>query len=105
MILVDQPAPDNVACIGRRDVGEHELSHRGVRPSGTGQQVAVYPPAIGKRRNDAVIFLFHAGQPRPTLAVEQDGKLSRLPLGRYFGKPELFRKALADLLAPAQAAQ
>ncbi|MCY1349058.1 hypothetical protein D9M68_405210 [compost metagenome] len=41
----------------------------------------------------------------PTLAVEQDGKLSRLPRGRYFGKPELFRKALADLLAPAQAAQ
>lgn len=45
------------------------------------------------------------GRGYPTLAIEQDGKLSRLPLGRYFGKPELFRKALADLLAPAQAAQ
>uniref|UniRef100_UPI003F49B25F hypothetical protein n=1 Tax=Cupriavidus necator TaxID=106590 RepID=UPI003F49B25F len=44
-------------------------------------------------------------EPYRTLAVEQDGKRSRLPLGRYFGKPEIFRKALADLLAPAQAAQ
>jgi len=45
------------------------------------------------------------GRGYPTLALEQDGKVSRLHLGRYFGKPELFRQALADLLSPALAAE
>ncbi|WP_458761632.1 DsbA family protein [Cupriavidus basilensis] len=43
------------------------------------------------------------GRGYPTLAIEKDGKLSRLHLGRYIGKPELFRQALAKLLAPASA--
>lgn len=42
------------------------------------------------------------GRGYPTLAIEQDGKVSRLHLGRYFGKPEQFRKALADMLTPSQ---
>ncbi len=35
----------------------------------------------------------------PTLAIERNGKLTRLHLGQYFGKPELFRRTLADFLA------
>ncbi|MDF3834687.1 DsbA family protein [Cupriavidus basilensis] len=39
------------------------------------------------------------GRGYPALAIEQDGKVSRLRLGRYFGKPELFRKAMEEVLA------
>ena len=61
---------------------------------------------VGEHFRRTQVFLEAlGGRGYPTLAIEQDGKLSRLPLGRYFGKPELFRKALADLLASAQAAQ
>lgn len=44
-----------------------------------------------------------SGRGYPTLALEKDGKLTRLHLGRYFGKPELFRQALAEVLATPQA--
>ncbi|MCY0852564.1 DsbA family protein [Cupriavidus sp. D39] len=43
------------------------------------------------------------GRGYPTLAIEQGGKVSRLHLGQYFGKPELFRKALKNHLAHGQA--
>ncbi|MHA7679928.1 DsbA family protein [Cupriavidus sp. PET2-C1] len=39
------------------------------------------------------------GRGYPALAIEQDGKISRLRLGRYFGKPELFKKAMEEALA------
>lgn len=55
-------------------------------------------------RDAQVLLEALGGRGYPTLAIEQDGKLSRLHLGRYFGKPELFRQALAELLAPAQSA-
>lgn len=39
------------------------------------------------------------GRGYPALAIEQDGKISRLRLGRYFGKPELFKNAMEEALA------
>ncbi|EHP38997.1 protein-disulfide isomerase [Cupriavidus basilensis OR16] len=39
------------------------------------------------------------GHGYPALAIEQGGKISRLRTGRYFGKPELFRKAMEEVLA------
>lgn len=39
------------------------------------------------------------GRGYPTLAFERNATVSRIHLGRYFGKPELFRNALAELMA------
>jgi putative protein-disulfide isomerase len=44
------------------------------------------------------------GRGYPTLALEQNGEIRRIRLGRYFGKPELFREALAGMLRGAAAA-
>ena len=54
---------------------------------------------IAEHFADTQVFLEAlGGRGYPTLAIERDGKVSRLHLGRYFGKPELFRQALAQLL-------
>ncbi|CAJ92894.1 DSBA-like thioredoxin domain-containing protein [Cupriavidus necator] len=53
-------------------------------------------------RNTQALLDALGGQGYPTLAIERDGMLSRIHLGRYFGKPERFREALAELMAPPQ---
>ena len=61
-VLVDQPAPGDVAGIDRLHVGQHLGAHIGAEAVGADHEVAFGGAAVGEMRDDAIAALLHALQ-------------------------------------------